>query len=79
MYLIIGTVEMIAKKPETMTFPWVVISQAGGVKERRFMTIHWNYTKLIIEVDFSWKVQAQNLPAQFRVFGHEKTRSYLLK
>lgn len=40
MYLIIGTVEMIAKKPETVTFPWVVISQAGGGKERWFMTIH---------------------------------------
>lgn len=40
MYLIIGTVEMIAKKPEALTFPWVVISQAGGGKETWFMNIH---------------------------------------
>lgn len=34
MYLIIGTVDMIATKPETMTFPWGVISQAGrGTRE----------------------------------------------
>lgn len=30
MYLIIGTGETIATKPETMTFPWGVISQTGG-------------------------------------------------
>lgn len=30
MYLIIWTVETIATKLETMTFPWGVISQAGG-------------------------------------------------
>lgn len=28
------------QKPETVTFPWVVISPAGGGEERWFMTIH---------------------------------------
>lgn len=60
MYLIIGTVEMIATKPETMTFPWGVISQTEGGDKRAdlwpFIKITQNW--LFIEVDFCWKAQA---------------------